>query len=76
MADTDRLEGKGKELGGTIQEKVGSLTGDQDLQARGEETKQEGKVQNLWGKVKDTAEEAKDAVGDVFHKHHGEEHRS
>lgn len=67
MADGDRFEGKTKEAAGTVQEKAGEVTGDKEMEARGEGRKQEGKAQNLWGKTKDVARDAKDAVDDTVH---------
>jgi len=54
--DTDRIEGKAKEV-------EGKITDDESREA-------EGKVQGAWGEAKDKAddawEDAKDKVGDVL----------
>lgn len=64
MADRDRIKGKAKEATGTVQQKAGRITGNKEMEARGEERKQEGKAQDLWGKTKDLARDAKDTVAD------------
>jgi uncharacterized protein YjbJ (UPF0337 family) len=53
MADEDRVEGSGKQLGGNIKEAAGKVTGDEKLKAEGKADKFEGKVQNAVGGVKD-----------------------
>lgn len=53
--DKDRLEGKLKDLGGKVERKLGNLTGNRDMEAEGAAKQAEGKTQNAWGKVKDTA---------------------
>ena len=62
MANKDRIEGKARELGGTVQEHVGAATDDEDLEARGAANRAEGKAQGAVGKVKDAAKDVKDAV--------------
>jgi uncharacterized protein YjbJ (UPF0337 family) len=56
--DKDRIEGIAKQVGGTIKEGLGKLTGDAKLQGEGAAEKTEGKVQNTVGGVKDSAREA------------------
>jgi uncharacterized protein YjbJ (UPF0337 family) len=68
VVDKDRVEGKVKEGVGYAQDKAGEVTGDQEMEARGEQNRAEGKAQGLWGKVKDTAEDVKDAVADKIHR--------
>ena len=58
--ERDRWEGKGKEGLGTVKEKAGKMTGDEDLEAEGKADKFEGKAQDAWGKVKETARDTKD----------------
>jgi uncharacterized protein YjbJ (UPF0337 family) len=53
MADHDRIEGSAKQMGGSIKEGIGKLTGDEKLKAEGRADKVEGKVQNTVGGVKD-----------------------
>lgn len=53
MPDQDRIEGAGKQMGGSIKEGVGKMTGDEKLKAEGRADKAEGKIQNTVGGVKD-----------------------
>lgn len=53
MADHDRVEGAAKQMGGSIKEGIGKLTGDEKLKAEGRADKVEGKVQNTVGGIKD-----------------------
>jgi uncharacterized protein YjbJ (UPF0337 family) len=43
--DRDRMEGKVKEGTGWAKDKAGEMTGNQDLEARGEAERTEGKAQ-------------------------------
>jgi uncharacterized protein YjbJ (UPF0337 family) len=61
----DRIEGKTKEATGWAKDKAGEMTGNEDLEARGEGERVEGKAQGAWGKTKEAAGEAKDAVKDA-----------
>lgn len=58
----DRMEGKGKEAAGWVQDKAGELTGDKEMESRGEGDRVEGKAQGALGKLKDAAGDAADAV--------------
>ncbi|HEY7268457.1 MAG TPA: CsbD family protein [Dehalococcoidia bacterium] len=60
--ERDRWEGKGKEAAGSVKEKAGEITGDEDMEAEGKAKKYEGKAQDAWGRVKETAREAKDKI--------------
>jgi uncharacterized protein YjbJ (UPF0337 family) len=53
-ADSDQVKGKAKEV-------VGSVTGDEDLEA-------EGTADRLGGEAKEKVEDVKDTVKDVLHK--------
>lgn len=53
----DRIEGMGKQAGGSIKEAAGKLTGDAKLEADGKADKVKGKVQNAVGGVKDALDE-------------------
>ena len=57
MADNDRIEGAAKNMGGTIKEGVGNVTGDEKLKAEGKAEQVEGKVQNTIGGIKDAINE-------------------
>ena len=63
--DRDRMEGKGKEFGGTLKDKAGEFTGDQQMEAEGEADRTEGKAQGALGKVKDAARDVGDTVKDA-----------
>lgn len=52
MSD-DKSKGTAKEIGGSIKETVGKLTGDDRLEAEGTGERVEGKTQKNIGKVKD-----------------------
>ena len=64
MPDMDELKGKAREAGGTVQEKAGEATGDRQMEAEGNERKNEGKLEGALGKVKNAAGDAADAVKD------------
>ncbi len=66
--DKDRMEGKVKEGTGWMQDKAGEVTGDREMEARGESERTEGKAQGAFGKVKDAVGDAKDAIADKLHK--------
>ncbi len=48
----DQIEGKAKEVGGEVEERVGRMADDQRMEARGMDRQLEGKGQGLWGKIK------------------------
>jgi uncharacterized protein YjbJ (UPF0337 family) len=64
MPDMDQIKGKAREGMGSVQEKAGEMTGDRDMEARGSEQKSEGKLEGAWGKAKDSARDAADAMKD------------
>jgi uncharacterized protein YjbJ (UPF0337 family) len=47
----DKTTGKIHEVKGTIKEKIGQVTGNEEMEADGEAEKNAGKVQNWIGKV-------------------------
>ena len=53
--DPDRTEGSVKNLGGKLKQGAGSLLGDEKLKREGQADQAEGKLQNAWGGLKDTA---------------------
>ncbi|SOC04928.1 CsbD family protein [Rhodobacter maris] len=61
--NTDMIEGKWKELKGSVRAKWGELTDDEIEQVAGEREKLEGLVQQKYGKTK---EAAKREVDDFF----------
>ncbi len=62
--DRDKAEGKVKEGTGWAKDKAGEVTGDRDLEARGESERAEGKAQGALGKMKEAVGDAADAVKD------------
>ena len=52
--DKDRVAGSAKEIKGGIKQAVGKVVGDAKLEAEGKAEKDEGKVQNAIGGLKDT----------------------
>ncbi|MGK2964701.1 MAG: CsbD family protein [Tepidiformaceae bacterium] len=60
--ENDKLEGKTKEFTGSVKEKTGALTGNEELEAEGKGDQIEGKTQKFVGEVKDKAEDLKDKV--------------
>ncbi len=60
--DSDRVEGKGKDLLGRGKEAVGDLTNNRDLQAEGQGDQAEGNVQEKFGQAKD---KVRDVVRDI-----------
>jgi uncharacterized protein YjbJ (UPF0337 family) len=58
--DTDRVEGIGHQVKGSIKEGVGKVTGDQKTEAEGIAEKTAGKVQNTVGGAKDAVRDALD----------------
>ena len=56
--DKDRVKGTVDEVVGSAKKKVGEWTGDMQLQVEGIAQQVKGKLENTWGKVKDTMLEA------------------
>lgn len=59
MPDQDRVEGAAKQMGGSLKEAAGKVTGDEKLKAEGRADKLEGKVQNTVGGIKDALRDDK-----------------
>ena len=59
---TDKIEGTGKELKGSVKETIGKATGDTKLQLDGKVDKVEGGAQNAVGDLKNTAGDIKDKL--------------
>ena len=60
--DSDRTEGSMKQASGKLKEGVGALFGDEKLKNEGRVDKAEGKLQNAWGSMKDTARDIADGT--------------
>ena len=57
MVDQNRVSGSAKQMGGSIKEGVGNLTGDEKLKHEGTIDKVKGKIENAVGSAKDTIKE-------------------
>lgn len=66
MRNQDEFEGKGKQIKGTIKEKVGEVTGDRDLEAEGEAENLEGDVQEGFGKARRKVGDAIEKAGETI----------
>ena len=60
--DKDRVEGTGNQVKGSVKKGAGKVTGNQQLEREGSSQKSKGKVQEGWGKTKDAARDAGDAI--------------
>ena len=60
----DEIEGKGKQVKGTVKEKLGKVTGREDLQDEGSHDRAEGKIQENVGKARRKIGEAVEDLGD------------
>jgi len=58
----NRIVGAAKQVKGTIEEAVGKVSGNPDLEAEGRADKLEGTVQNAAGKLEDAIDGAEEAV--------------
>ena len=56
--DKDRVVGSAKEVKGNVKQAVGKAVGDSKLAAEGKSDKVEGKVQNVFGRLKDAVRNA------------------
>ena len=64
MRYEEEIEGKGKQVKGTVKEKLGKLTGHEDLQEQGSQDRAEGKIQENLGKARRKIGEAVEDLGD------------
>jgi len=60
--DKDRVEGTGNQVKGSVKKGAGEVTGNDRLEREGSSQKSKGKVQEGWGKTKDAARDAGDAI--------------
>ena len=61
-AAADKAKGRANEVIGTVKAKVGSLTGDRELEAKGHAQNAEGKVDRVKGEIKEKIDDAKNVV--------------
>jgi uncharacterized protein YjbJ (UPF0337 family) len=64
MWNKDEAEGKGKQIKGTIKDKVGEVTGNRDLEAEGENERTAGNVQQNIGEARRKVGNAIEDLGD------------
>jgi len=64
MRYEDELKGKGKQVKGSVEEKLGKVAGDRDLEQKGSDERAAGKVQEKVGKVRRKVGEAVEDLGD------------
>lgn len=62
----DEIKGKGNQAVGTVKDKVGEWTGNEELEAEGELQHAEGETQETWGSVKRNVSDAVDSVGEAI----------
>ena len=60
--DKDRVEGTGDQVKGSVKKGAGEVTGNERLQNEGSSQKSKGKIEEGWGKTKDAARDAGDAI--------------
>lgn len=60
--NSDNLKGKMDEMKGKVKDKVGQVTGDDNLRGEGAVDQVKGKAENAWGEVKDAGRELRDKV--------------
>lgn len=61
----DEAKGKFEQAKGTVKDKVGEWTGNEDLEAEGEVQRAEGETQETWGKFKRGVSDTVDSVGEA-----------
>ena len=61
----DKAEGKIDELKGDAKERIGDLTGDEDLEAEGKKDELKGEGKGALGTVKDAGQDLKDRAKDA-----------
>ncbi len=64
--DSDRVEGTGKQVKGKIEQGAGDATGNTNLQRQGQTDQSSGKLEDAWGKVKDSAREVGKTIKHAF----------
>ncbi len=64
MGTEDKASNKAQDLKGKVKEKVGSATGNRDLEAKGKSDQATSAAKDVGEKVKDAAASVKDALTD------------
>ena len=65
MVDKNRIDGSAKNLGGTVQEAVGNVIGDPEIEARGKANQIAGTAQNAMGSASDIVTGWGTVIGDA-----------
>jgi len=65
IINKDEIKGKYEQAKGTVKDKVGEATGNEQLEAEGEAQHANGEVQETWGKTKRTVSNAIEEVADA-----------
>jgi uncharacterized protein YjbJ (UPF0337 family) len=63
--DENRVEGTVRKVAGKVQEGVGRIVGDAEIQAKGTANEIRGSAQDSYGQVQESASELVRSVGDV-----------
>lgn len=58
--DKDRIKGSAEQVGGAIKEGAGKALGDKKMETEGKMDKEEGKIRNTVGGIKDSIRETAD----------------
>lgn len=66
IINKDEVKGKYEQAKGTVKDKAGELTGNEQLEAEGEAEHAKGEVQESWGKVKRNVSNAVESVADAI----------
>lgn len=66
MWNDDEVKGKGKQIKGAIKLKVGRVTGDRDLENKGEAEQTGGEIQEKFGTVRRKAGRAIEKAGEAI----------
>lgn len=64
MWNKDELEGKGKQIKGTVKEKIGEWTGNEQLEREGEADQAAGEAQEDFGQARRKAGEVIEKIGE------------
>ncbi|MHB1445111.1 MAG: CsbD family protein [Acidimicrobiales bacterium] len=62
MGTEDKLSNKAQEMKGKVKEKVGSATGNEDLEAKGRSDQAKSALKDVGEEAKDAASRVKDAL--------------
>ena len=62
--DKDEIKGKAEQIKGAAKEKIGQVTGDEELEAEGTVDRATGKVREKVGEAKDKVKRAVDELKD------------